>query len=170
MKYIRSFKENSIYTDDVSPYIRDGYNVIKVDNIDKVRDKSKIIYLNNTTAEHFIKLAEQYTEILLTFKRLMTATDFSKRFYDVSKEEVGEEYNLYYVDRDKMEYTRINPHTFIDEYKKPHLYYILPDKVESVKGVIETYKEKLKLIGDKIDTVAQMTKLMKQENETPKKD
>ena len=46
MKYLKKFNENKEYTDNLEPFLRDGYKIIKVDNIDKVKDKSKIIYLN----------------------------------------------------------------------------------------------------------------------------
>lgn len=167
MKYLKKFNENKEYTDNLEPFLRDGYKIIKVDNIDKVRDKSKIIYLNKTTAEYFSKLADLYAEKLIIFKRMMTATDYSIKYYSVDKDSVGPEYKLYYVDRNNLEYKEIKRSNFIQlsDLQKNNLYYILPDKVESVKGAIESYKELLKLYGEKIETVAQMTKLLKQKND-----
>ncbi len=169
MKYINRFNENNEYFDNVSPYIRNGYHLTKIESNDvsSYKGNGKIVYLNDKLANNFIELGKGYDEVIKLYSQLMTCPEISTRYWDIKKgDNPPSGYNLYKLDRTNLEFIPYKKSGFhIPEYEQRDLYYGEPRKIDAVNGLIKSYKELRSLDAKKIDYVSQITLLRKEENE-----
>ncbi len=169
MKYINKFNENNDFFDNVSPYIRNGYHLTKIDP--NYKGKGNIVYLNDELANNFIELGTGYDEVIKLYSQLMTCPEISTRYWDIRKGEnpqktLPDGYKLYKLDRTNLEFIPYkSKYGFIPEYEQRDLYYGEPRKIDTVNGLIKSYKELRSLDAKKIDYVSQITILRKEENE-----
>lgn len=167
MKYINKYNENSEFFDNVSPYIRNGYHLTRIDpnDVPNYKGKGNIVYLNDKLANNFIELGKGYDEVIKLYSQLMTCPEISTRYWDIKKSDVPPSgYNLYKLDRTNLEFIPYKS-SFIPEYIQRDLYYGEPRKIDAINGLIKSYKELRSLDVKKIDYISQITILRKEENE-----
>ena len=166
MKYINKYNENNDFFDNVSPYIRNGYHLTKIDPNDIPNNKGNIVYLNDKFANNFIELGKGYDEVIKLYSQLMTCPEISTRYWDIKKDDKPPTgCKLYKLDRKNLEFIPWKSSFFIPEYEQRDLYYGEPRKIDAVNGLIKAYKELRSLDAKKIDYVSQITLLRKEENE-----
>lgn len=167
MKYINKFNENNEVFDNVSPYIRNGYHLTKIEpnNVPNYKGNGNIVYLNDRMANNLIELGKEYDKVIKLYSQLMTCPEISTRYWDIKKgESPPKGYKLYKLNRTNLEFVPYKS-SFIPEYEQRELYYGEPRKIDAINGLIKSYKELRSLDAKKIDYISQITILRKEENE-----